>query len=107
MKLLYFYLIGEYLFSPQAYLREGVALQNLGQHGEALAAFGAGLAQDANNTNLITGLIDAALKSPLKGRHNFEAQHCIYNSLEKQFFQPLKNFLWFIENHLVTPSNIF
>ena len=51
----------------QAYLREGVALQNLGQHGEALAAFGAGLAQDANNTNLITGLIDAALKSPLKG----------------------------------------
>lgn len=107
MKLLYFYLIGEYLFSPQAYLREGVALQNLGQHGEALAAFGAGLAQDANNTNLITGLIDAALKSPLKGRHNFEAQHYIYNSLEKQFFQPLKNFLWFIENHLVTPSNIF
>lgn len=76
-KLLYFYLIGEYLFSPQAYLREGVALQNLGQHGEALAAFGAGLAQDANNTNLITGLIDAALKSPLKGRHNFEAQHYI------------------------------
>lgn len=62
-----FYLIGEYLFSPQAYLREGVALQNLGQHGEALAAFGAGLAQDANNTNLIMGLIDAALKSPLKG----------------------------------------
>lgn len=62
-----FYLIGEYLFSSQAYLREGVALQNLGQHGEALAAFGAGLAQDANNTNLITGLIDAALKSPLKG----------------------------------------
>lgn len=57
----------KYLFSPQAYLREGVALQNLGQHGEALAAFGAGLAQDANNTNLITGLIDAALKSPLKG----------------------------------------
>ncbi|XP_048757568.2 tetratricopeptide repeat protein 28-like isoform X3 [Ostrea edulis] len=52
----------------QAYLREGVALQNLGQHGEALAAFGAGLVQDANNTNLITGLIDAALKSPLKDK---------------------------------------
>lgn len=79
-KLLYFYLIGEYLFSPQAYLREGVALQNLGQHGEALAAFGAGLAQDANNTNLITGLIDAALKSPLKGRHNFKAYLYFFDS---------------------------
>ncbi|XP_061166629.1 tetratricopeptide repeat protein 28-like [Saccostrea echinata] len=52
----------------KAYLREGVALQNLGQHGEALAAFGAGLAQDSNNSNLITGLIDAALKSPLKDK---------------------------------------
>lgn len=59
-----------FYFLFQAYLREGVALQNLGQHGEALAAFGAGLAQDANNTNLITGLIDAALKSPLKGIPN-------------------------------------
>lgn len=88
-KLLYFYLIGEYLFSPQAYLREGVALQNLGQHGEALAAFGAGLAQDANNTNLITGLIDAALKSPLKGRHNFKAY---LQQLEKQFFNDWRIF---------------
>lgn len=51
----------------QAYLREGVALQQLGQHGDALAAFAVGLAQDSSNTSLLSGLVDSALKSPLKG----------------------------------------
>ncbi|XP_053375846.1 tetratricopeptide repeat protein 28-like isoform X2 [Mercenaria mercenaria] len=49
-----------------AYIREGTALQQLGQHADALAAFAAGLAQDNNNTGLLTGLIDAAIKCPLK-----------------------------------------
>ncbi|KAK7499051.1 hypothetical protein BaRGS_00009598, partial [Batillaria attramentaria] len=49
-----------------AYLREGVALQQLGQHGDALAAFAAGLAQEPANAHLLSGLTDAALKSPLK-----------------------------------------
>lgn len=53
----------------QAYLREGVALQNLGQHGEALVAFASGLAQDPKNGHLLTGLIDTVVKSPLKGKY--------------------------------------
>ena len=52
----------------QAYLREGVALQQLGQHGDALAAFAVGLAQDSSNTSLLSGLVDSSLKSPLKGK---------------------------------------
>lgn len=51
----------------QAYLREGVALQQLGQHGDALAAFAVGLAQDSANSSLLSGLVDSSLKSPLKG----------------------------------------
>ncbi|OWF55333.1 Tetratricopeptide repeat protein 28 [Mizuhopecten yessoensis] len=51
---------------PKAYLREGVALQQLGQHGDALAALSSGLAQDSGNAQLLTGLVDTALKSPLK-----------------------------------------
>lgn len=47
------------------------------------------------------------LSSPLSKVDTTSKHSTIYNSLEKQFFQPLKNFLWFIENHLVTPSNIF
>ncbi|KAL8575874.1 hypothetical protein ACOMHN_014879 [Nucella lapillus] len=50
----------------KAYLREGVALQELGQHGDALAAFAAGLAQEPANGHLLAGLTDTALKSPLK-----------------------------------------
>jgi hypothetical protein len=49
-------------------LREGVALQQLGQHGDALAAFAVGLAQDSSNTSLLSGLVDSSLKSPLKGK---------------------------------------
>ncbi|KAH3876722.1 tetratricopeptide repeat protein 28-like isoform X2 [Dreissena polymorpha] len=52
----------------KAYIREGSALQLLGQHADALAAFAAGLAQDTNNTALLTGLTEAAVKCPLKER---------------------------------------
>lgn len=53
--------------SFQAYIREGTALQQLGEHADALAAFASGLAHDTNSTGLLSGLIDAALKCPLKG----------------------------------------
>ena len=52
----------------QAYLREGVALHELGRHGDALAAFAKGLGQEPANTQLLEGLHEAALNSPLKGR---------------------------------------
>lgn len=70
----------------QAYYREGVALQCLGKHAEALAAFSQGLsltykntrykvpkkslpglAQDPKSLQLLAGLVEAAMKSPLKG----------------------------------------
>ncbi|ESO82395.1 hypothetical protein LOTGIDRAFT_134708, partial [Lottia gigantea] len=50
----------------QAYLREGIALQQLEQHGESLAAFASGLAQEPTNVTLLSGLAEAALKSPLR-----------------------------------------
>ena len=52
----------------QAYYREGVALQCLGKHAEALAAFSQGLAQDPKSLQLLAGLVEAAMKSPLKGK---------------------------------------
>lgn len=51
---------------PKAYFRQGVALQCLGRYGEALASFSAGLAQDMNNQQLLAGLIEASIKSPLR-----------------------------------------
>lgn len=50
----------------KAYFRQGVALQCLRRYGEALAAFAAGLAQDANSKQLLSGLIEASIKSPLR-----------------------------------------
>ncbi|XP_046738072.1 tetratricopeptide repeat protein 28 isoform X1 [Diprion similis] len=50
----------------KAYYRQGVALQCLGRHGEALAAFSAGLARDSSNCQLLSGLVEASLKSPLR-----------------------------------------
>lgn len=50
--------------------RQGVALQCLGRHGEALAAFSQGLVQDPNSQQLLSGLVEASIKSPL--RHNLE-----------------------------------
>ncbi|TRY69941.1 hypothetical protein TCAL_01247 [Tigriopus californicus] len=52
---------------PKAYYRQGVALQCLGKHSDALAAFANGLAQDPKSLQLLAGLIEAAMKSPLKG----------------------------------------
>ncbi|XP_023311093.1 tetratricopeptide repeat protein 28 [Anoplophora glabripennis] len=55
---------------PKAYYRQGVALQCLGRHGDALAAFSQGLAQDPTSQQLLSGLVEASVKSPL--RHNLE-----------------------------------
>ncbi|KAI4455030.1 rapsyn-related [Holotrichia oblita] len=55
---------------PKAYYRQGVALQCMGRHGEALAAFSAGLAQDPTSQQLLSALVEASIKSPL--RHNLE-----------------------------------
>ncbi|RUS73651.1 hypothetical protein EGW08_018583, partial [Elysia chlorotica] len=52
----------------QAYLREGEALQELGRHGDALAALATGLGQDRTNSALLQGLVEAALRSPLKDK---------------------------------------
>ncbi|XP_076277008.1 uncharacterized protein LOC143207436 [Lasioglossum baleicum] len=51
---------------PKAYYRQGVALQCLGRHGEALVAFSTGLAHDPSNCQLLSGLVEASLKSPLR-----------------------------------------
>ncbi|XP_050523379.1 tetratricopeptide repeat protein 28-like isoform X2 [Daktulosphaira vitifoliae] len=51
---------------PKAHYREGVALQCLGRHGDALAVFSTGLSIDTNSTQLLGGLIEASIKSPLK-----------------------------------------
>lgn len=55
-------------FFPQAYFRQGVALQYLGRHADALAAFASGLAQDPKSLQLLVGMVEAAMKSPLRGR---------------------------------------
>lgn len=51
---------------PKAYFRQGVALQCLGRYGDALAAFSSGLAEDSNSTQLLSGLVEASIKSPLR-----------------------------------------
>ncbi|XP_054281377.1 tetratricopeptide repeat protein 28 [Macrosteles quadrilineatus] len=51
---------------PKAYYRQGVALQCLGRHGDALAAFSSGLAQEPKSTQLLAGLVEASMKSPLR-----------------------------------------
>lgn len=57
------------VFSFQAYFRQGVALQYLGRHADALAAFASGLAQDPKSLQLLVGMVEAAMKSPLRGGH--------------------------------------
>lgn len=59
------------------FYRQGVALQCLGRHGEALAAFSQGLVQDSTSQQLLAGLLEASIKSPL--RHNLEP---IFQQLE-------------------------
>ncbi|XP_044031233.1 tetratricopeptide repeat protein 28 isoform X1 [Siniperca chuatsi] len=51
---------------PKAYFRQGVALQYLGRHADALAAFASGLAQDPKSLQLLVGMVEAAMKSPLR-----------------------------------------
>jgi len=51
----------------QAYFRQGVALQYLGRHADALAAFASGLAQDPKSLQLLVGMVEAAMKSPMRG----------------------------------------
>lgn len=53
----------------QAYFRQGVALQYLGRHADALAAFASGLAQDPKSLQLLVGMVEAAMKSPMRGKH--------------------------------------
>lgn len=54
----------------QAYYRQGVALQCLGRHADALGAFASALAQDDKSPQLLTSLTEAALKSPLRGKYH-------------------------------------
>ncbi|CAN9504591.1 unnamed protein product [Ophioblennius macclurei] len=58
---------------PKAYFRQGVALQYLGRHADALAAFASGLAQDPKSLQLLVGMVEAAMKSPL--RDSLESIH--------------------------------
>ncbi|XP_023318529.1 tetratricopeptide repeat protein 28 [Trichogramma pretiosum] len=51
---------------PKAYYRQGVALQCLGRYADALVAFSLGLAREPSNGQLLSGLIEATLKSPLR-----------------------------------------
>lgn len=53
---------------PKAYYRQGVALQCLGRHGDALAAFSSGLAQDPKSGQLLAGLMECSVKSPLRAK---------------------------------------
>lgn len=55
-------------FLFQAYYREGIAFQCLGKFSDALGAFSNGLALDPKNTQLLTGLVDAVSRSPLKSK---------------------------------------
>ena len=46
--------------------RQGVAFQCLARHTDALAAFANGLAHDPKSPQLLDGLVEAAMKSPLR-----------------------------------------
>lgn len=50
----------------KAYYRQGVALQCLGRHADALGAFASALAQDDKSPQLLNSLTEAAMKSPLR-----------------------------------------
>ena len=61
----------------QAYYRQGVALQCLARHAEALGAFSTGLSMEPKSTQLLAGLIEAAMKSPLRGKDRSEEGECM------------------------------
>ncbi|KAM4050797.1 tetratricopeptide repeat protein 28 isoform 2-T2 [Anomaloglossus baeobatrachus] len=62
----------------KAYFRQGVALQYLGRHADALAAFASGLAQDPKSLQLLLGMVEAAMKSPMR-----ESLEPTYQQLQK------------------------
>eukprot|EP00062_Callorhinchus_milii_P024076 gi/632983597/ref/XP_007908725.1/ PREDICTED: tetratricopeptide repeat protein 28 [Callorhinchus milii] len=62
----------------KAYFRQGVALQYLGRHADSLAAFASGLAQDPKSLQLLVGMVEAAMKSPLR-----ESLEPTYQKLQK------------------------
>ncbi|XP_072290130.1 tetratricopeptide repeat protein 28-like isoform X3 [Eucyclogobius newberryi] len=66
------------LSASRAYFRQGVALQYLGRHADALAAFASGLAQDPKSLQLLVGMVEAAMKSPLR-----ESLEPTYQQLQK------------------------
>lgn len=57
------------VFLLQAYYRQGIALQCQERHAEALAAFASGLAQEPKSVQLLSGLVESAMKSPLRGKN--------------------------------------
>ncbi|XP_044282121.1 tetratricopeptide repeat protein 28 isoform X3 [Varanus komodoensis] len=66
------------LVGRRAYFRQGVALQYLGRHADALAAFASGLAQDPKSLQLLVGMVEAAMKSPMR-----ESLEPTYQQLQK------------------------
>ncbi|XP_069475462.1 tetratricopeptide repeat protein 28 isoform X1 [Ambystoma mexicanum] len=62
----------------KAYFRQGIALQYLGRHADALAAFASGLAQDPKSLQLLVGMVEAAMKSPMR-----ESLEPTYQQLQK------------------------
>lgn len=74
----------------QAYFRQGVALQYLGRHADALAAFASGLAQDPKSLQLLVGMVEAAMKSPLRGKI----------SVQRLMLMCCDRFVIFIHHHL-------
>ncbi len=79
-----------YLLLFQAYLREGVALKHLGQYGEALAAFAAGLAQEPSNVVLLAELSQAAIACPLRGMDSFVLHSWLLSPI-KNYFEVCRN----------------
>ena len=79
----------------QAYYRQGVALQCLGRHADALGAFASALAQDDKSPQLLNSLTEAAMKSPLRGKYfsntGFEPGRAIAPIPHCNWNCPLKN----------------
>uniref|UniRef100_A0A3B5MQT3 Tetratricopeptide repeat protein 28 n=1 Tax=Xiphophorus couchianus TaxID=32473 RepID=A0A3B5MQT3_9TELE len=69
-----------------AYFRQGVALQYLGRHADALAAFASGLAQDPKSLQLLVGMVEAAMKSPLRDTLELTYQQLQRMKLDKSPF---------------------
>ena len=68
----------------QAYYREGVALQALGKDAEALASLASGLAADPKSTQLLTAMVETAIRSPLKGTSHLDPKReFLFSTLNK------------------------